>query len=110
MSDLRFHISGARFRSFPARFPALGGIKALRFRFVSMPFPTDTVRFQFPAYIRATANEACSRRFSRPKIIVLSRFCVLWGVLGKLLTLHPYTTHRSPPWLEWARKRKPGPS
>ena len=50
MSDLRFHLSGVRFRSFPTRFLTLRGKGGLRFPFVSSPFPTDTVGFQFPTY------------------------------------------------------------
>jgi len=90
MSDLRFHISGARFRSFPARFLTLRGTRALRFRFVSKPFPTDTVRFQFPAYIRATGNEARSRPFLRQKIMISLSFwhCLVVFCLNLLL----YTT------------------
>jgi hypothetical protein len=91
MSDLRFHISGARFRSFLARFLTLRRAGALRFRFVSKPFPTDTVRFQFPAYIRATGNEARSRPFPRRKIVVLLSFrhCLVGFLFEKTL---PHTT------------------
>jgi hypothetical protein len=51
---------------FPAlvsvRFPLVSllyeGKRLLRFLFVSSPFPCRSLRFQFPAYIRATGNEA----------------------------------------------------
>jgi hypothetical protein len=60
MTVLRFHFSGPRFRSFPGRFPTLRGKEQLRFPFVSSPFPTDTVRFPFPAYRDEIGNEEVS--------------------------------------------------
>jgi len=60
MMLFRFHLSGDRFRSFPGRFPILRGKEQLRFSFVSSPFPTDTVRFPFPAYRDEIGNEEVS--------------------------------------------------
>jgi hypothetical protein len=57
MNDLRFHLSGARFRSFSVRFCAYQGKERLCFLAVSPSFPATPVRFLFPAYIRATGNE-----------------------------------------------------
>jgi hypothetical protein len=65
MSDLRFHVSADRFRSFPASFPTLRAERALCFLAVSPPFPATPVRFLFPAYIRATGNEAKTQWMNR---------------------------------------------
>jgi hypothetical protein len=43
MRDLRFHVSGARFRSFPRRFPAYERKRC----FVSFSFPTGFLRTPF---------------------------------------------------------------
>ena len=54
MSDLRFHISGARFRSFPAGFPALRVKEAASFLACFLAVSSGSVRFLFPAYRRET--------------------------------------------------------
>jgi hypothetical protein len=66
MSDLRFQVSGARFRSFPARFPALRGKEAasflVRFLAVSIPEPS------FPVSCLHTGNGKRSG-FSNPRAV-----------------------------------------
>ncbi len=66
MSSLRFHVSEARFLSFPSRFHRLTRLNVFAASaydgvdhfFVSRSFPAPTVRFPFPAYRCETRNEA----------------------------------------------------
>jgi hypothetical protein len=58
MSDLPFHVSADRFRSFPASFPTLREERALCFLAVSISFPNEALRFLFPVYTRETGNKA----------------------------------------------------
>jgi len=46
MNDLRFHVSGARFRSLPRRFHAYKG----NWCFVSFPFPPRFLTMPFVSY------------------------------------------------------------
>jgi len=66
MSSLRFHVSEARFLSFPSRFHRLTRLNTFAASaydgvdhfFVSRSFTAPTVRFPFPAYRCETRNEA----------------------------------------------------